>query len=212
MTIAALIPALNEEKTIGNVIDVLKESNCFFEIIVIDDGSSDKTASIANSKDVRVISQKNAGKGAALRIGAQATGCDTLFFADADLIGLQVAHISLLINSFREKKAAMVIGLRDRYQTITSFVVKYLPLGVLSGERVIGKDFFLHLSEHMPDSGIELVMNAACIRGFLRVEYSHLPGLDQMIKEKKYGFVRGFSARLKMIFQVIRAYISLVIR
>jgi len=62
----AIVPAYNEEKTIGEVIRRLKKLN--FKVIVVDDGSKDKTYNIAKSLKVLVIRhKKNRGKGEALK-------------------------------------------------------------------------------------------------------------------------------------------------
>ena len=72
MKITALIPAYNEEKnikyTISGLIKLKKEfkekRNIDFQIIVIDDGSSDNTREIAQKYDVEVLGfDKNLGKG-----------------------------------------------------------------------------------------------------------------------------------------------------
>lgn len=66
---AVLIPSFNEARTIGGIVERLKEKG-FADIYVVDDGSRDETASIAASKGACVISHEaNKGKGASLREG-----------------------------------------------------------------------------------------------------------------------------------------------
>ena len=68
MNICAIIPAYNEEKTIGQIIDTLKKVDIINEIIVVSDGSEDNTAQIAGEHQVTVIElPKNMGKGAGKR-------------------------------------------------------------------------------------------------------------------------------------------------
>ena len=69
--IGIVIPALNEEKSIGHVIKDLKNElqKLDFEIIVVDGRSSDKTVSISKELGVKVIIQKNKGYGEALYAG-----------------------------------------------------------------------------------------------------------------------------------------------
>jgi cellulose synthase/poly-beta-1,6-N-acetylglucosamine synthase-like glycosyltransferase len=57
-----------------------------FEIIVVDDGSTDNTADIARQAGVRVVSQPNAGAAAARNLGAHFAGGDLLLFTDADCL------------------------------------------------------------------------------------------------------------------------------
>ncbi|MEW6593039.1 MAG: glycosyltransferase family 2 protein [Candidatus Hadarchaeota archaeon] len=64
-----VMPAHNEEKAIGGVLDSLRKEG-WRDVIVVDDGSKDKTAKIAESKGATVIRhEKNQGLGAALRTG-----------------------------------------------------------------------------------------------------------------------------------------------
>lgn len=86
MKIAVVIPALNEEDTIGNVIREVKKNKG--NPIVIDDGSTDKTAWIAKRRGaVLIVHKKNMGLGASLRDGfrkALEMKADIIFSIDAD--------------------------------------------------------------------------------------------------------------------------------
>ncbi|MDH4201264.1 MAG: glycosyltransferase [Phycisphaerae bacterium] len=87
ITISAVIPAYNAEKYIARAIDsVLAQTRPVDEIIVIDDGSSDKTADIVRSygDKVKLISQPNAGVSAARNTGVLAATGDWVAFLDAD--------------------------------------------------------------------------------------------------------------------------------
>jgi glycosyltransferase involved in cell wall biosynthesis len=83
--IVALIPGFNEGPRIGSVVRATLEH---LPVIVVDDGSSDDTASRAREAGATVIEQRpNQGKGAALRAGfrqAIASGCDAVLTLDAD--------------------------------------------------------------------------------------------------------------------------------
>ncbi|MEM2907600.1 MAG: glycosyltransferase family 2 protein, partial [Candidatus Hadarchaeales archaeon] len=82
-----VMPAYNEERSIGRVIDALRAEG-WTNIIVVDDGSRDRTAEIARSKGAVVVSHpKNMGLGAALRTGlreALERGADSAVTFDAD--------------------------------------------------------------------------------------------------------------------------------
>ncbi|WP_292470823.1 glycosyltransferase family 2 protein [Methanolobus sp.] len=86
MTIAAAIPAFNEEIAIGSVIARAKQH--VDEVLVIDDGSADSTAQIAELMGATVIChEQNSGKGTALRTAfrwAQLNKIDILVTLDAD--------------------------------------------------------------------------------------------------------------------------------
>ena len=86
MNTCVLIPSYNEAKTVGRIIKDLKCKN--LEVCVIDDGSTDDTASIAGSNGAVVLShEKNKGKGASLREGfkyALKEGFDAVLIMDGD--------------------------------------------------------------------------------------------------------------------------------
>ena len=72
MKVWIVMPAHNEERSIGRVLDALKREG-YSKVIVVDDGSEDQTAEIARQKGAVVINHpKNMGLGAALRTGLKA--------------------------------------------------------------------------------------------------------------------------------------------
>ncbi|MEK7648326.1 MAG: glycosyltransferase family 2 protein [Patescibacteria group bacterium] len=208
MKVAAIIPALNEEQNIANVIRPLRQSRLVNEIIVIDDGSTDRTARVAQSAGARVIThQNNCGKGIAMFAGANATDADILFFADADLMHFIPQHADALIEPVKNGEVGMTVGLRDRGRFLTWLLPHIAP--VLGGERAIRRVDFLKLSGNsVRDFGIETAMNAYCRKHHIAVRYSVLQGLRQVVKERKYGFWKGFRARIRMFWQIIRAEIE----
>ena len=87
MKVWVVIPAYNEEQSIGGVLDALQREG-WRDIIVVDDGSRDGTAEIARERGAVVLSHpKNMGLGAALRTGLRAAlerGADCAVTFDAD--------------------------------------------------------------------------------------------------------------------------------
>ena len=91
MTLSVVIPVLNEEKTINKIlIKVLKQKSAV-EVIVIDDGSTDRTLEVlknfskTNKKIKLLRHKKNLGKGAAVINGLKKVSSDYLLIQDADL-------------------------------------------------------------------------------------------------------------------------------
>lgn len=88
-SVSVIIPAYNEEKTIGNVINetinVMDSQDLPYEIIVVDDGSTDKTGRIASQyKTTLLTNQTNKGKGYSLRRGFDQSAGEIIVTIDSD--------------------------------------------------------------------------------------------------------------------------------
>jgi glycosyltransferase involved in cell wall biosynthesis len=82
-TIAVVIPALNEEGAIGRVIEDIP--SWVDQIIIADNGSTDRTAEVARAAGATVVPEAEKGYGAACLTGIKAAGCvDILVFMDGD--------------------------------------------------------------------------------------------------------------------------------
>ncbi len=85
--VSIIIPTLNEEKYIGNLLNSIRsQSYKDIEIIVVDSNSKDKTREIAKKFGAKVINIKKRGIGLARAIGAEKSKGEYLFFTDADAI------------------------------------------------------------------------------------------------------------------------------
>lgn len=111
--IIALIPAYNAEPFVGQVIEAAAKH---VPVLVVNDGSKDRTLEIARATSARVVDQQpNQGKGAALQRGfreALALGVSAVITLDAD--GQHdPGEIPLFLERFRQTKADLIIGERD---------------------------------------------------------------------------------------------------
>jgi glycosyltransferase involved in cell wall biosynthesis len=83
--VSFLIPAYNEQATIGEVLARVAALELDKQVIVVDDGSTDGTAAIAEAAGVTVIRQPNRGKGAAIRAAIPHVEGDIAVIQDADM-------------------------------------------------------------------------------------------------------------------------------
>ena len=110
-----IIPAFNEERSIGGVIDDVRQHLPEADVVVVDDGSGDATAEIARGKKVIVLPLSfNLGIGAAMQTGyqyAKANGYDVAvqFDGDGQHRGDQ---LSVLLQPLLEGKADLSVGSR----------------------------------------------------------------------------------------------------
>lgn len=94
---SVVIPALNEEKAIGSVIQYAQKDTFTGEVIVIDDSSIDNTAAIARNAGARVYTSSMLGKGASMRDGIEVAKFEYVVFLDGDLSGLEENIIAKMI-------------------------------------------------------------------------------------------------------------------
>ena len=133
MKLSVVIPALNEEESIASIIErtlnaenYLKQNSpvTSLEIIVVSDGSTDKTVEIATTylpKIKLIIFEKNKGYGAAIKQGwSEATG-DLLAFIDADGT-CDPLFFSNLCNLLNDKNADVVLGCRLNKESKMPFI------------------------------------------------------------------------------------------
>jgi len=204
MQIAAIIPAYNEEATIGTVLDTIKQVNLVKQIIVVSDGSDDKTAEIARSKGVTVIDlESNIGKGGAMVKGLEATKADTLLFLDADLIGLKVQHIMDLLTPVLQQEVEMTVGVFSSGRPATNIAQKIAPC--LSGQRALKRDIIENIScLNLTRFGVEIALTKYVEENRIKFKEVFLPSMTHLMKEEKLGLIRGFMARMKMYWEIAK--------
>ena len=85
MKASVVMPAKNEAATVATVVSAIRARYPDFEVIVVDDGSADRTAELAREAGAKVVSHPySKGNGAAIKSGARAAAGDVIVFMDAD--------------------------------------------------------------------------------------------------------------------------------
>lgn len=203
MVSIAIIPAYNEEKTIGNVLEVLEKVTIIHKIIVVSDGSTDTTAAVARKYNVEVIElAENRGKGGALKAGLANVTADVVLFLDADLIGLTAEHVHGLLKPVLDNDADMTIGVFEKGRLATDFAQKMAPQ--LSGQRAMKYSLLEQISDiDVTGFGVEAAINRLMESSGARVREVPLSNMSHVMKEEKLGAWKGMAARMKMYWEII---------
>lgn len=211
--VSAVVPAFNEEKTIGAVVRVLSLVSSIGEIIVVDDGSDDDTAKEAKRNGAEVFSlSENAGKGNAMIRGVEAAKNPVLLFIDADITGLRQEHIEELLNPVLAGFYDMVIGVVDRGKVLND--INRFVEASFSGIRALKKDLWEAIpqelkSGYLVDSAISVVAD----KKDLRVLKIILGGVKNSPKPQKRGFLRGMVAWMTMWAEIgVKSFLFFKIR
>ncbi|MCX7917782.1 MAG: glycosyltransferase family 2 protein [bacterium] len=130
--ILVIIPVYNEEKTIGNVLKELKKY--FKNILVINDGSNDKTKEIVEKENVLIISHEtNKGKGEALKTGfkyAIEKNFSAVITMDGDGQHLPEETLKFVEKYQRKPTVGILIGKRNIFSKDMPFIRKLTNLSM----------------------------------------------------------------------------------
>lgn len=164
--VTVIIPALNEEKTIPEVIRLVKKSPLVNEILVIDDKSLDNTIELARDNKVKIYTSTKLGKGTSMREGVLLALNEVIVFLDADILTYPENIIELLAGPILNDEADFVKSSFDRQAgRVTELVAKPLISILfpdllkfsqpLSG-MIAGKKSFLKTIEFENDYGVDI--------------------------------------------------------
>ncbi len=183
-----IIPAFNEEKRIGEVLENIR--NVGLPVIVVDDGSKDSTSEKAKKYDVTVIRHKvNLGKGAALKTGCEAAialGADTIIMMDSDGQH-KTEDLPKFVEKIHSGKFDIIFGSRNmnlgvpliRFMgnkfasVLISFLFGVYISDLICGYRAITKKAFIKMKLRSSDYGIETEMVIRTAQ--LKLRYCEIP-------------------------------------
>lgn len=164
--ITVIIPALNEEETIANVIRFSFAEPEVSEVIVVDDKSTDNTVAIAEACGAKVVVSEERGKGISMRDGVAAAANQILVFLDADIHPYPEGTIRKLVQPIKDNESDFTKGAFARNAgRVTELVAKPLlkiffpELSAfqqpLSG-MIAGKKQFLNKIKYFTDYGVDI--------------------------------------------------------
>ena len=207
--ITAIVPAFNEEKNLANILQSLTASLLFEQIIVVDDGSTDQTATVANGFAVKLIRMpSNVGKGLAVDEAVKQAKGEIILLLDADITGITNKHLKSLVAPIILNQVGMVIGCRDRF--CFRHLVGRKILCNICGERALKRSLWNQIPISFKKGYLlETMLNGYCRVNDIPTLVIPLRGVKQVIKEKKWGLLLGMRQRLKMIYHIISAHIIL---
>jgi dolichol-phosphate mannosyltransferase len=197
-----IIPTLNEEKTIEELINDIRSCLLPIElsILVIDGGSTDRTVDICKRENVRFLVQKGKGKGNAMREAVDHSGADIVVFIDGDGT-YSPSDLGLLLEPLLNGKSDMVVGSRilgkrqrgaisifhtlgnKLFNRAINFAMKSSITDSLSGYRALYKKTFSNLILFSDSFEIEVEMTVeALAKGYrvleVPINYSIRKGSD----------------------------------
>lgn len=183
--VCILLPAYNEGETIADVITGFRDQG-FENILIVDGGSGDETASRARNTGARVVEQTGEGKGQAVREAVREhIDSEYILMADADATYVP-SDASTLLEPLRSGDAEHVIG--NRFAEMESgamtrlnrfgnrlvnrafrLVHRQAYQDILSGYRAFTRDSFRRLSLTADGFGIETEMSVECAKNGVTV-------------------------------------------
>ncbi len=181
--LSVVVPCFNEEATIATLVEQVLASPWVAEVVVVDDGSSDRSRDILTTlTDPRVtvvLHEQNRGKGAALRTGFSRATADFVVVQDADL-EYDPSEYGVLLEPLLDDRADVVFGSR---------FLSGRPHRVLYFWHSMGNRFLTLLSNMFTD--LNLTDMETCYKCFRR---SVIQSID--IEEDRFGFEPEITAKL----------------
>lgn len=207
--ISVIIPALNESKTIKEVIYLLHQSELVSEIIVVDDKSLDDTVAVSLEAGAKVITGTKLGKGASMKDGLLIAKNEIIIFLDADITTYPKNIVELMSNPILTEDIDFVKSYFTRQAgRVTELVAKPLlsilypsfPVFIqpLSG-MIAGKKTFFNKIDFEDGYGVDI--------GILIDMYN----LGAKIKEINIGNIENRMQSLEQLGKMSKAVASTII-
>jgi len=209
LKVTCVVPALNEAGRIKPVLEAITQSSLVDEVIVVSDGSTDRTYEVALEVPgvIAIDLAHNVGKAGAMCAGASRADADVIIFLDADLQGLTPRHVDSIVRPVREDRCDMCVGVFRGGRFWTDLAQKIVP--VISGQRAIKRDLFLSIPNlDELGMGVEIALTRWAHYNGIRVESAVLDGVTHPMKEEKLGAWCGFTSRMTMYWDIAKVLVD----
>jgi glycosyltransferase involved in cell wall biosynthesis len=217
--LSIVIPAYNEMPNIGNVVSKIKALYPESEIIVIDDGSADKTAEVAHTAGATVYSHPyNIGNGAAVKTGIRMATRDIIVFLDGDGQH-RPEDIGRMLELF--PKYDMIVGERksggqasfDRaignqvFNWLASYVTKFSVKDLTSGFRAIKADIAKSYIYMLPNTySYPTTITLGVLRDGRSVKYMPIEAQKRKSGKSRINIVKDGVRFLMIIIKICTLY------
>lgn len=206
--ISCIIPAFNEEKNIEKILSVVSYflNSEIYEIIVIDDFSSDKTVEVIekNYPFIKLIkNSKNLWKSASVAKWIQNSNWNFIFLIDADLIWLTKENIKGFLMPILNKKCDVTISFLKNSWPLFPFK----KIDYCSGQRVISKAILMqeiNKIKELKSYWLEVFINYLIIKNKLSIKVIKWKNVENNFHHKKDGFIRWWWKNLKIWHNVLK--------
>lgn len=141
--VSVIVPAYNEEKVIASTIKSLMNlSYPKKEIIIVDDGSKDRTLEIARlfQNSITVLHKKNGGKASALNFGTKHARGEIIVIVDADTI-LEKNALRSMVNGFTTNKNLGAVGGNIKIRNRSNLITWCQSLEYIAGINIVRRAF-----------------------------------------------------------------------
>ena len=175
------------------------------DVIVVDDGSSDRTADAAAAAGARVVRRSPSAatigsKAHAMEAGVEAAGdAEAILFVDADVLGLRAEQLDAICEPVVSRRAAMSLGTFD-YRLWNPLVLRFPPT---TGERIVPRWVFDAIPPWKRDGyTIELMINEVICEARLPTVARVMHGVTHRTKREKFGPLEGWRRTWRMFWDL----------
>jgi glycosyltransferase involved in cell wall biosynthesis len=222
VTLSIIIPAKNEAAVIGDVVSSVRGIYADAEVLVVDDGSTDETAIVAERAGATVVSHPvSLGNGAAIKAGARAANGEVLIMMDGD--GQHKAEDIPILLAKLDQGYDMAIGARDSgshagvgrlaanglYNVFASMISGHRIPDLTSGFRAVRADLFKRFLYLLPNGfSYPTTITMAFLRSGFPVTFVPIQALERTGKSHIRPVKDGLRF-LAIIFKIATLYAPL---